>query len=187
MWASALARSLAFSVAAALRRNSRGGTEGDADARFAAAASALLERRDGAKSVERLASALVQALDQAGRLDERLLEAAAEEGDLAFLAHALGERARIAPTCAWDHLVDGDESGLVLLLRMAGVSRNFAASLLALLGDLVGVTDLGRAIGRFDSTSEAELGRLGTRAAEARNGLSGGAWRLGFDDGKRTV
>ena len=181
-----LARSLAQSVAAALRRHARGVARGEADTRFAAAAAALIERRDEAKAVDRLASALVEALDQAGSLDERLLEAAAEEGDLAFLAQALANRSEIHVTCAWDHLIDGDEDRLVLLLRMARVSRNFAASLLALLGDLVGITDVGRAIGRFDSMNDAEVGAARDRL-QLDSHYQAALGALGTDDGKRAV
>ena len=181
-----LARALAHSVAAALRRNVRGPAREEADSRFAAAAAALLERRDNAKAVDYLATALVQALDQAGSLEERLLEAAAEEGDIAFLAHALAERAGIAPDSAWDHLVDGEEGGLVLLLRMAGVSRNFAASLLALLGDLVGIADLGQAIGRFDSLTDDQVASAGERLKLASD-YQAALGALGQDDGKRAV
>ena len=151
-----VARSLAQSVAAGLRRHSRGLAADDADARFASAADMLLGRRDEAKTIDALARSLVHALGEAGGLDERLLEAAAEEGDIGFLAHALGERAGIPAAAAWDHLVGGERGRLVLLLRMAGVSRNFAASLLALLGDLVGLSDLGTEISSFDSLKDDE-------------------------------
>jgi hypothetical protein len=74
----------------------------------------------------------------------------------------------------------------VLLLRMGRVSRNFAASLLALLGDLVGINDFGRAIGRFDSMSDAEVGYTRDRLQlDADYQAALGA--LGADDGKRTV
>ena len=70
---------------------------------------------------------------------------------MGFLACALGERAGISGGAAWGYLADGEDGRLVLLLRLAGVSREFAARLLALLGDLVGITDLGTEIARFDA------------------------------------
>jgi len=179
-------RSLAQSVAAALRRHSRGLAPGDSDLRFAEAAAMLLGRRDEAKTIDALARALVQALGEAGGLDERLLEAAAEEGDIGFLASALAERAGIPAGAAWDHLVGGERGRLVLLLRMAGVGRTFAASLLALLGDLVGLADLGTEIGSFDSLTEEEARaacdwlRLDPAYRAATAILDGG-------DGKRAV
>lgn len=151
-----LARSLAFSVAAALRLHAHGLGVKDGHPSFGSAAEAFLQGRDENKAVDRLTANLVRTLNQSGLLDERLLEHAADEGDVAFLAHALGELAGIGGAGAWDYLADGDDGRLVLLLRLAGVSRDFAARLLALLGDLVGISDLGVEIGRFDATDPAE-------------------------------
>jgi len=159
-----VARVLTQAIAAALRIHARGRPRDDTDLRFARAATAVLERRDPTKAVDRLAADLVHALQKSGHLDERLLEAAAEEGDMAFLAHALAGRASIPGQAAWDHLVDGGDGRLVLLLKLADVSRDFAARLLALLGDLVGIDDLGLEISRFDETDEA-------RTTAARNWL----------------
>jgi hypothetical protein len=146
-----LAKSLAYAVAAALRQEVAGVGTKDGHLQFGTAASASLDRRDAGKATERLTSDLVRILNETGRLDEQLLDSAAEEGDVAFLAGALGERAGIAGAAAWDYLADGDDGRLVLLLRLAGVSRDFTARLLALLGDLVGIDDLGTEIARFDS------------------------------------
>ena len=150
-----LARSLAFSVAAALRQHVPGVAPKEAHLPFGSAASALLASRDENKAVDGLTAVLVRILNRAGYLDERLLESAAEEGDVAFLSAALGELAGIGAVGAWDYLADGDDGRLALLLRLAGVSRNFTAQLLALLGDLVGIVDLGTEIGRFDGLDEA--------------------------------
>jgi len=152
-----VARSLAQAVAAALRRRSRGAVQDDADLLHSEAASLLLDRRDTAKAAEGLTRALVEFLNAANGLDEQLLEAAAREGDMGFLSHALAERAGIPVAAAWDHLVSGERGRLVLLLRMADVSRSFGASLLALLGDLVGLSDLGTEIGRFDELDAADV------------------------------
>jgi hypothetical protein len=182
---SSTARMLAHSVAAVLRRHARGAAApDDADLRYASAASELIERRDESKAIDRVTMDLVRALNGAGKLDERLLEAAAEEGDIGFLAHALAERAGLDPATAWDHLVDGDQGRLVLLLRIAESSRQFAASLLALLGDLVGIDDLGQAIGRFDATNEAEV-RSARTALELDPAYRTALAALNGDDGKR--
>jgi len=146
-----LAKSLAYAVAAALRQKVAGAGAKDGHLHFGAAASALLNRRDAGKATDRLTADLVRILNETGRLDEQLLDSAAEEGDVAFLANALGERGGITGAAAWDYLADGDDGRLVLLLRLAGVSREFAARLLALLGDLVGINDLGTEIARFDA------------------------------------
>lgn len=148
---SAIAGCLAQSTAAALRQTPPPGTTGDAaDPELAAAAAELFERHDAAKGVAALTSALARALDDAGTLDDGLIEAAAEDGDLAFVAEALARRADIPGEAAWDHLLDADGS-FALLLRMSGVTRKLAAMLLASLADLVGIADPGAEIARFDS------------------------------------
>ena len=148
-----LAKRLACAVAAALRQDVGNVAVRDGHHHFGTAASALLARRDVNKAAEGLASDLVRILNETGRLDDQLLDSAAEEGDVAFLAIALGERAGITGGAAWDYLADGGDGRLVLLLRLAGVSRDFAARLLAVLGDLVGISDLGTEIARFDALS----------------------------------
>lgn len=161
-----VARSLVHSLAAAVRaslpperRNAQ------ADPQIASAAAGVIARHDRGKSLEIIAASLVRALIEAARLDEGLLEAAAEEGDVGLLSEALGQRAGIGGDAAWDHLIDGQHGRFVLLLRMAGVSRDLAARLLAGLGDLVGVQDPGGEIERFDSIDEAQ-------ASEARQWLA---------------
>jgi hypothetical protein len=149
-----LAQALAYAAAAAIRLHAPGLAPKDGHLAFAAAAVALLERRDRSKAIDDLMSELVRLLNAAGTLDEPLLEAAAEEGDIIFVAYALGERAGISGLAAWDYLADGENGRLVLLLRLADVSRDFAARLLALLGDLVGIADLGSEIARFDAMDE---------------------------------
>jgi hypothetical protein len=151
-----IASILANAIAAALRQGVPGLASSEAHHDFSNGAAALLKARDESKAVDSLTSALVKVLSKAGYLDERILDAAAEEGDVAFLSFALGERAGIGGGNAWDYLADGDDGRLVLLLRLAGISRDFAARLLALLGDLVGIADLGTAIGRFDALDEAK-------------------------------
>lgn len=151
-----LAECLASAVAASLRRNAPGISSKDGHLPFAKGAEALLQARDTHKAVDGLTETLVKTLNRSGLLDERILESAAEEGDVAFLGFALAERAGISGASAWDYLADGDNGRLVLLLRLAGVSREFAARLLALLGDLVGIADLGTEIGRFDALDETQ-------------------------------
>lgn len=176
-----LANALAYSVAACLRQYAPSASK-DGHLPFASSATALLQSRDEAKAVDGLTDALVKTLNRSGLLEERILESAAEEGDVAFLAYALAERAGINGSSAWDYLADGDGGRLVLLLRLAGVSRDFAARLLALLGDLVGIGDLGTEIGKFDALDEARARSvsewlkldLGYRAALRTLGGDGG-------------
>lgn len=156
-----LARGLAFAVAAATRPDLSPSIEGrDSDRMLETAALAYLDGREPTKRIEAQARALVRALLRAGKLDEPLLAAAAEEGDVAFLVEALGERAEIASDAAWTLLLGGCER-MVLLLRMAGISRDLAARLLVGLGDLVGITDLGEAMRRFVELDEAPVAEEG--------------------------
>ncbi len=152
---------------------------------FASGASALLQSRDESKAVDGLTETLVKTLNRSGLLDERILESAAEEGDVAFLAYALAERAGIGGSSAWDYLADGDGGRLVLLLRLAGVSREFAARLLALLGDLVGIGDLGTEIGRFDALDEAQA-RSVSEWLQLDPGYRAALRTLGGDGGDRS-
>ena len=181
-----LAKSLAFCVAAALRQRMPGLAPKEGHLPFSSAADALLEARDRAKAVDALTEQLVKVLNQAGSLDEHLLESSAEEGDIAFLAYALGERAGISGVGAWDYLADGDNGRLVLLLGLAGVSREFAARLLALLGDLVGITDLGTEISRFDALDQMQA-RSVREWLQLDPGYRAALRALGGGSGNRTV
>lgn len=179
----ATAEQLAYAVAAADRARLAARVDPrDSDRALSAAAAGLIDRRDEDKSIERVAASLVSALAEAGQIDEALLESAAQEGDLSFLAAALAELAAIPDDAAWDHLVDADQGGFVLLLRMAGASRELAARLLASMGDLLGMIDLGREMGRFDALGDAQavaaratlqLDRRYRAAAEALSDTNG--------------
>jgi hypothetical protein len=179
-----LARGLAHSVAACLRQHAPAPSK-DGHLPFANGASALLQARDESKAVDGLTETLVKTLNRSGLLDERILESAAEEGDVAFLAYALAERAGIGGSSAWDYLADGDSGRLVLLLKLAGVSREFAARLLALLGDLVGIGDLGTEIGKFDALDEAQA-RSVSEWLRLDPGYRAALRTLGGDGGNRS-
>jgi hypothetical protein len=181
-----LANVLANAVAAALRQRVPGLASSEAHLHFGSGAAALLKSRDERKAVDQLTSALVKALSKAGYLDERILDAAAEEGDVAFLSFALGERAGIGGGNAWDYLADGEDGRLVLLLRLAGISRDFVARLLALLGDLVGIADLGTAIGRFDALDEAKA-RSVSEWLQLDPAYRAALRTMGSDSGDRSV
>ena len=179
-----LARNLAYSVASALRQHVPGLAPKEGHLPFGSGAGTLLQARDEGRAVDVLTETLVTVLDQAGKLDEHLLENASEEGDIAFLAYALGERAGISGAGAWDYLADGENGRLVLLLRLAGVSREFAARLLALLGDLVGISDLGTEIAGFDALDQAQA-RSVREWLQLDLGYRAALRALGGDSGKR--
>lgn len=128
-----------------------------ADRLLASAAAALLARHDESKRLEALATVLVRLLDEQGRLDEDLIAAAAADGEAVLVAEALARRAAIGGEDAFKLLLGGDGGSLMLLLRMAGASRELAARLLAGPGDLLEIADAGRAIARFDSITQDEV------------------------------
>lgn len=128
-----------------------------ADHQLASAGAALLARHDPGKRLEALAADLVRLLDEQGRLEEEMIAAAAEDGDVVLVSQALARRAAIGGESAFDLLLGGEGASLMLLLRMAGVSRDLAARLLAGPGDLLEIADAGRAIARFDSISQDEV------------------------------
>src|SRR3954451_3000046 len=94
-----------------------------------------------------------------------MIEAAAEDGEASLLAGLLARRASISVDTAWGYLIGGQEDGLALLGRMAGLSRPTAARLIAEFGALSGAS-VEDEIGRFDSLGESDV-------ASARNW-----WRL---------
>ena len=128
-----------------------------ADRQLALACAALLARHDEDKRLESLAAVLVRLLDEQGRVDEDLIAAAAEDGEVVLVAQALARRAAIGGEDAFDLLLGGEGASLMLLLRMAGASRELAARLLAGPGDLLEIADAGRAIARFDSITQDEV------------------------------
>ena len=128
-----------------------------ADRQIASASAVLLARHDENKRLEALAANLIRLIDEQGRLDEGVIAAAAEDGDVVLVAQALARRAAIGGEEAFDMLLGGEGASLMLLLRMAGASRELAARLLAGPGDLLEIADAGRAIARFDSITQEEV------------------------------
>jgi hypothetical protein len=173
------ARAMAFAVAAALRLRSDGGDDCVLDAALAAAASALLERQNRERSLDEVTNQLVSSLALAGRLDDAMLGLSVNEGDVGFLAQSLAHRAGISLPDSWDLMLGG---GLAALLRLAGLEREFAAQLLAGIGDIVGVVDLGAEIQRFEQMRDEQVAadrawlslpppyRAALAATEARHG-----------------
>jgi hypothetical protein len=180
------ARVLVQRVCAAIRSEllrAVGGAE--ADRLLAQAAAQVLATHDPGSGLDALTANLVRLLDEEGDLNDELVVAGGMEGEMTFVAHALSRRAGVAPDLAMDELLSADERRAMTLLRSAGVSRHVAASLLAGIGDLLGIPDPGRAIEVFDGLSEAEVD-------DARTWLTADpAYRdavraLGGSDGQRT-
>lgn len=181
------ARMLVHLVCAALRTDAAsvlGAAE--ADRRLAAAAEHVLASHDPGDGIDSLTATLVRLLGEEDALNDELVVAAAMEGEMTFVAHALSARSGVRADVALDELLSGSERRSMAMLRTAGVSRTVAASILAGVGDLIGIPDPGRAIDAFDRLSEAEV-------EDARSWLTADpAYRravqaLGSGNGKRSA
>lgn len=156
---------LAHAIAAGLRQE-LAATRGAAAADFelAQATDRVLDARDEERGIDALTASLVHFLDEGGSLNDDLLLAAAHEGEIAFVADVIARRAGISTESAIAELLSGDPNHVMTLLRMADLSRELTAGLLAGIGDLLGIVDAGEAIAVFDQTSE-------DKAAAARSWL----------------
>ena len=147
-----LAATLVHRVAAAVKAES-----GHADRAFTASSAALINSYEPARSVEALADVLAANLAEANVLDDALLLASANEGDIALLAHMLAHSAGVSGAIAEAELLSADPSSIIRLLRMAKVPRQVAAGILAAIGDLLGVDDPAAALAMFAALKEAEI------------------------------
>jgi hypothetical protein len=153
----ASADALVHAVAAGLRGDlaaARGAAV--ADLELANASDKVLEDHDEERSIDSLTASLVHFLDEGGGLTDDLVLAAANEGEVAFVAEMLGRRAGVSTDSATDEFLSGEPKHVMALLRMAGLSRELSAGLLAGIGDLLGIADAGAAIGIFDRMSDEE-------------------------------
>jgi hypothetical protein len=145
---------VAFAVAAMLP-DEKTGQQGVADAAYSAATGHAPD-----EALDASVWKLVDALEAAGRLDDSMVEAAAEDGEASLLSVLLARRASISVETAWGYLVGGQEDGLALLGRMARLGRPTAARLIAEFGALSGAS-VEDEIGRFDSLGESEVMEAG--------------------------
>ena len=151
------AEALVHAVAAGLRHELAAGRRpADADLELAEASEQVLEHRDEERGTDALTAALVHFLDEAGSATDELLLAAANEGEIAFVAEVIARRAGVPTGPALEELLSGQAGYVMALLRGAGMSRDFAAGLLAGIGDLLGIEDAARAIDLFDGISDAQ-------------------------------
>jgi hypothetical protein len=170
------AEALVHAVAAGLRRELAAGRSAPvADRELAEASEEVLEGRDEERGVDGLTAALVHFLDEGGGLTDELVLAAANEGEVAFVAEVLARRAGLSTDSALDELLSGNAKHVMALLRMADMSRALIAGLLAGIGDLLGINDAGEAIGLFDRMTDKD-------ADAARSWLlTAPAYRLALD------
>jgi hypothetical protein len=153
-----VAAGLAHGVAAALREMADAlGSNQDGDRELSGAAAALLGRRNPDQAIDVLLRGLVHELAQPGLLDDAFLESVLKEGDIRIVVHGLAYRALIDDSAAWDLLASDDGAGAALLLRMAGVTRGFAAQFVAAIGDQIGIADPARGIQAFDGLDQSRI------------------------------
>jgi hypothetical protein len=154
----ATAEHLANAIAAGLRRElaAARGSPG-ADIELAQASDAVIDAHDSERSIESLTAALVHFLDEGGGLTDDLVLAAANEGEIGFVAEVLARRSGVEIDSAMDELLSGDSARLMSLLRAAEASRALAAGLLGGVGDLLGIADAGEAIALFDKMSDDDV------------------------------
>jgi hypothetical protein len=136
-----------------------------ADRLLATAGADVLSCHDAASSIEALTANLVALLAQEGELEDELIVSAAVEGEMTFVAQALSRRSGLSGEVALDEFLSGDARRLMALFRIGRLSRPSAASLLAAIGDLLGINDPGRAIDAYNRLSEDEV-------EDARNWLA---------------
>ena len=146
------ANRLTFAVAAVL---SAGGAAW-ALADLADAAVRVTAGRQPADALDAATDGLAGALEQAGQAGDAMVEAAAVDGEAALLAALLAGRAAISAETAWGYLVGGQDGGLALLARMAGLSRPAAARVIAEFAALAGVS-VEEEMARFDSLDDDEV------------------------------
>jgi uncharacterized protein DUF2336 len=137
-----------------------------ADQALVAATSEVLARREPQRSVDVLTATLARLLDEIGSLNDELIVAAANEGEIGFVAQALARRGGIGGGSSMDELLSGSGKRIMRLLRAAGSSRALAAGLLAGIGDLLGIEDPGEAIDSFDriTADQADAARASLSA-----------------------
>jgi hypothetical protein len=152
------ARVLVHLICAALRSEAAGLLgAAEADRLLSATAERVLASHDPGSGIDALTATLVRLLGEEEDLNDELIVTAAMEGEMTFVAHALAARSEVRADVALDELLSGSERRAMAMLRTAGVSRTVAASLLAGVGDLIGIPDPGRAIDAFDRLTEEEI------------------------------
>jgi hypothetical protein len=152
------ARILVNRIAAALRAELMGGGgKTRADGLLSTSARKLLASHDSGSGVENLTATLVRLLDEEGDLTDELILAAAIEGEMNFVGHSLARRSGLGGDVALGELLSGDSNRVMSLIRIGMLKREAAAGLLAGVGDLLGIADAARAIGRFDAMTDTEV------------------------------
>lgn len=152
------ATALAYAVAAGLRQSLP--PRRTVDRALSDAAATFLSRHDESERIEALLAGLVRLLDRAQRVDDRLIEEAASEGEVGLVSALLAHRGTVPEDTVWDHLVSSGDGRLVLLARIAGLERATAARLVAELGTLTGIEDPLAELAIFDRLGSSSIDDL---------------------------
>jgi len=181
------AERLVYGICAALRPELAGIVgSATADRQLSDAARQVLSSHDPGSGIESLTATLARMLDEEQDLSDETIVAAAMEGEMTFVAEALSRRSGVPAHVLFDELLSADERRSMAVLRAANASRQLAASVLAGIGDLLGMANPGKAIDVFDALTEPEV-------ESARTWLTtdptyrDAVTTLGFGHGKRTV
>jgi hypothetical protein len=152
------ARALVHAIAAVLR-GALASVRGAAatDAALVKACRKVLAAQEPERGIDALAADLARLLEDNARLDDELVLAAAHEGETAFVAEALARRADLDGTTAAGELLSGKPERVMMLFRLASSPRELVAGLLASIGDLLGISDAGHAIGLFDAITDDQV------------------------------
>ena len=127
---------LTWMVAAALRQymvQQHGLPAGAADGAIAGVAGELIASYDEGEALEARAMRLAGLLQRSGRLTDAFLLRMLEEGNLPLFIAAAAGRAGLDYVGCWEVLSDPRGRGPALLLRVAEVARDAAASILLVL------------------------------------------------------
>ena len=181
------AEALVHAIAAYLRTD-LAATQGvvEADAKLAAAAGQVLASHNPGRGMNALTADLARLLDEEGRLSDELILAAANEGEVAFVADSIARRSELPAAIAADELLSAHPGRVIALFRMANLRRELVAGLLANIGDLLGLREPSHAMAAFDRMRDADVAAARARLAAApayRTALAA----LGTDHGQRTV
>jgi hypothetical protein len=76
---------------------------------------------------------------------------------MTFVAQALARNSGLRADVAMDELLCADDGRVMAALRIAGLRRESVASLLAGIGDLLGIRDPGRAMTVFDKLGQSDV------------------------------
>ncbi|MDT9597497.1 DUF2336 domain-containing protein [Sphingosinicella rhizophila] len=151
---------LVWTIAAALRRymiEQHGLDSSTADEALAGAAAELLTDYDEGETVEALSVRLAWRLRDTGRLDDEMVARTLLDGSLPLFLAALAMRSGFDVAATWEIASEPSGRGIALLLRVAGIARDAAGTILFRIEEdevrLAGKIDL------FDLTDEQEAGR----------------------------